>query len=71
MLRQFTRKFLFRWTNVKNYLHVFIILYPLCQTIQVLLQQRIAHSRREKYHEQSKCEIQPSIQLKRKAQSAN
>jgi hypothetical protein len=61
MLRQFTRKFLFRWTNLKNYLLMFIILYPLCQTIQVLLQQHIAHSRREKNHEQGKCEIQPSI----------
>jgi hypothetical protein len=50
---------------------MFIILYPLRQKIQIFLQQLIAHSRKEKYHEQGKCEIQPSIQLKRKAQSAN
>lgn len=50
---------------------MFIILYPLRQKIQIFLQQLITQTRKEKYNEQSEREIQPSIQLKRKAQSAN
>ena len=50
---------------------MFIILYPLRQKIQIFLQQLITHSRKEKYNEQSEREIQPAIQLKRKAHRAN
>lgn len=50
---------------------MFIILYPLRQKIQIFLQQLITHSRKEKYNEQSEREIQPAIQIKRKAHRAN